>query len=52
MSTVYFVLQVTSDRECNQLNDLQRKITETVQRNKEIHELNNLVSGDNSTFGR
>ncbi|CAG2224983.1 unnamed protein product [Mytilus edulis] len=43
---------VTSDRECNQLNDLQKKITETVQRNKEMHELNNLVSGDNSTFGR
>ncbi|XP_076116321.1 C2 domain-containing protein 5-like isoform X2 [Mytilus galloprovincialis] len=39
---------VTSDRECNQLNDLQRKITETVQRNKEIHELNNLDTGQTS----
>lgn len=40
--------QVTTDKECNQLMDLQKKITETVHRNKEMHDLNNLDTGQTS----
>lgn len=39
---------VTSDRECNQLTDLQRRIVETVMRNKEFHDIGNLDTGQTS----